>query len=215
MDFINAAEGKIGGYIRGQAILSLAVGITAFFAYSLIGLPYALVLALIAAIMELIPIFGPALGAIPAFMTALSVDTGKAIWVLVITSTIQMIENAWLVPRIMRNSMGVNPIIILLSLVGFGAVLGFPGALLALPLAAIIQLIFDQVLLPSNDTNAQSSEDVQSLIDENKRLEQMVEEASQDSVFIGVSEPDQMEIKAIVHELGDVLHKLREEGENV
>jgi len=125
----------MGGYIRGQGILSLAVGLAAFVSYTLIGLPFALVLSIIAGLMEMIPVFGPVLGAIPALLVALSVDPGKAIWVLVATGVIQMLENAWLVPRIMNHSMGVNPIITILSLVAFSSVFGFPGALLALPLA--------------------------------------------------------------------------------
>ena len=115
------AETKIGGYVRGQAILCLIVGAAAFILYTLIGLPYTLVLALIAGFMEMVPIVGPALGAVPALLAALSTDPDKVIWVLIATGLIQMMENALLVPRVMKNSMGVNPIIILLSLVGFPA----------------------------------------------------------------------------------------------
>jgi predicted PurR-regulated permease PerM len=81
-EFIDLAETKIGGYIRGQGILSLAVGLAAFISYSVIGLPFALVLSIIAGLMKMIPVFGPALGAIPALSVAVSVDPGKAIWVL-------------------------------------------------------------------------------------------------------------------------------------
>ena len=63
------------------------------------------------------------------FLVALSVDPGKAIWVVVATVVIQMLENAVLVPRIMKNSLGVNPIIVLLSLIAFSSVFGFAGAL--------------------------------------------------------------------------------------
>ena len=61
-ELLNLAELRMGGYIRGQGILSLAVGLAAFIAYSLIGLPYTLVLAMIAGLMEMVPIFGPILG---------------------------------------------------------------------------------------------------------------------------------------------------------
>ena len=217
-EFLYLAEGKIGGYIRGQGILCLIVGVAAFVFYTLIGLPYTLVLAIIAGVMELIPIFGPALGAIPALLAALSVDPGKAIWVLVATGVIQMMENIWLVPRVMKNSMGVNPIIILLSLVAFGSVFGFPGALLALPLAAIIQLIFDRILLPADSSNSQFSEkgaDVPSLLDESKRLMHIFDEVSndKDSLLNDIPESDQLEIQAIAEELGQVLQKLKNEGE--
>jgi len=219
--FFYLAETKIGGYIRGQAILCLIVGAAAFVLYTLIGLPYTLVLALIAGFMEMVPIFGPALGAIPALMAALSTDPSKAIWVLIATGLIQMMENVLLVPRVMKNSMGVNPIIILLSLVAFGSVFGFAGALLALPLAAIIQLILDRILNPPESSNGQFSEkeaDVLSLIDESKRLMHIFDETSTDSNnsnskdFNEVPESDRLEIKAIAQELGEILQKLKEEG---
>ena len=219
--FFYLAETKIGGYIRGQAILCLIVGAAAFVLYTLIGLPYTLVLALIAGFMEMVPIFGPALGAIPALMAALSTDPSKAIWVLIATGLIQMMENVLLVPRVMKNSMGVNPIIILLSLVAFGSVFGFAGALLALPLAAIIQLILDRILNPPESSNGQFSEkeaDVLSLIDESKRLMHIFDETSKDSNnsnskdFNEVPESDRLEIKAIAQELGEILQKLKEEG---
>ena len=222
--FFYLAEAKIGGYIRGQAILCLIVGAAAFILYTLIGLPYTLVLALFAGVMEMVPIFGPALGAIPALLAALSTDPDKAIWVLIATGLIQMMENIWLVPRVMKNSMGVHPIIILLSLVAFGSVFGFAGALLALPLAAIIQLIVDRILIPVESSNRQFSEkeaDVLSLIDESKRLMHIFDETSKDSNnsnskdFNEIPESDRLEIKAIAQELGEVLQKLKDEGESI
>jgi predicted PurR-regulated permease PerM len=67
------------------------------------------------------------------------------VWVLVATGIIQFVENVWLVPRIMNHSMGVNPVVTLLSLVTFSSVLGFAGGILALPLAALIQLTLDRL----------------------------------------------------------------------
>jgi predicted PurR-regulated permease PerM len=216
--FLYDADRMIGGYIRGQGILCLAVGIAAFISYSLIGLPYTLVLAVIAGLMELIPIFGPALGAVPALLAALSTDPQKAIWVLVATAIIQAAESMWLVPRVMKNSMGVNPIIILLSLVSFSAVFGFAGALLALPLAAMMQLILNKILTPADTPNGQFLEteaDVLALMDESKRLMHIFDETSRNDVsfFQEISAEDRLEIKTIMHDLDDVLHKLKQEGE--
>ncbi|HXQ38267.1 MAG TPA: AI-2E family transporter, partial [Anaerolineales bacterium] len=219
-EFIQLAERKIGGYIRVQGILCLVVGLAAFVSYTLIGLPYTLVLAIFAGIMEMIPVFGPALGAIPALLAALSIDPGKAVWVLVATGLIQMMENLWLVPRIMKNSIGVNPIIIILSLVAFGSVFGFAGTLLALPLAAIIQLVLDRILITTEDSNVSFSDkeaDVPSLIDESKRLMHILDETSngKDSPFNEISEADRLEIKTITQELDVVLQQLRNEGEMI
>jgi predicted PurR-regulated permease PerM len=217
-EFVQLAERKLGGYVRGQGILCLVVGLAAFVFYTLIGLPYTLVLAIFAGIMELIPVFGPALGAIPALLAALSIDPNKAIWVLVATGLIQMMENLFLVPRIMKNSMGVNPIIIILSLVAFGSVFGFAGALLALPLAALIQLVLDRILIPTDNSNASFSDqeaDVPSLIDESKRLMHILDETFNDkeSPLNEIPESDRLEIKAITQELGQVLQELKNEGE--
>ena len=222
--FFYLAEAKIGGYVRGQAILCLLVGAAALILYTLIGLPYTLVLALIAGVMEMVPIVGPALGAVPALLAALSTDPDKVIWVLIATGLIQMMENVLLVPRVMKNSMGVNPIIILLSLVAFSSVFGFAGALLALPLAAIIQLILDRILNPPESSSGQFSEkeaDVLSLIDESKRLMHIFDETASSSNsssgkdFNEIPESDKLEIKAIAQELGEVLQKLKDEGEAI
>jgi len=217
-ELLNQAELRMGGYIRGQGILSLAVGLAAFIAYSLIGLPYTLVLAIIAGLMEMVPIFGPILGAIPALLVALSTDPGKVIWVLVATGVIQMLENAWLVPRIMNNSMGVNPIIIILSLVAFSSVFGFPGALLALPLAALIQLIVDRIVLSSEEANGRAQENeigIQSLVDENQRLLKMIYAGSGNgnSPLNEVPESVRVELNSIANELDGLLQQIKNEDD--
>jgi predicted PurR-regulated permease PerM len=217
-ELLDLAELRMGGYIRGQGILSLAVGSAAFIAYSLIGLPYTLVLAMFAGLMEMVPIFGPILGAIPALLVALSVDPGKVIWVLVATGGIQMLENAWLVPRIMKNSMGVNPIIIILSLVAFSSVFGFPGALLAIPLAALIQLIIDRIVLSSDEANRRLEDNeigVQSLIDESQKLLKKIYSSSGNgsSPLNEVSESVRLEINSIANELDGLLQQVKNEDE--
>ena len=220
-EFLQLAERKIGGYVRGQGILCVVVGVAAFVFYSLIGLPYTMVLAIFAGLMEMIPVFGPALGAIPALLAALSTDPSKAIWVLVVTGVIQMMENLWLVPRIMKNSMGVHPIIILLSLVAFGTVFGFAGAVLALPLAAIIQLILDRILISaeeSGDTSIDKEAHVPSMLDESRRLLQILDGNSnnnKDPVLNDISEADRVEIRAITQELDMVLQELTTEDEMI
>jgi predicted PurR-regulated permease PerM len=218
-EFLQLAEDKIGGYVRGQGLLCVAIGVAAFVAYLLIGLPYTLVLAIFAGVMEMVPIFGPALGAIPAFLVALSVDPGKAVWVVIATVIIQMLENAVLVPRIMRSSMGVNPIIVLLSLIAFSSVFGFAGALLALPLAAIIQLLMSRVVLTAAESARQAQERevrIQSLIDESQELMQIIYETSnKNPSFQSLPEADRLEIYNLAEELNQVLGQMRQEGEVV
>ena len=218
-EFLQLAESKLGGYVRGQGILCLAVGVTAFIAYLLIGLPYTLVLGVFAGVMEMVPIFGPGLGAVPALLVALSIDPSKAIWVVVATAVIQMLENAVLVPRIMKESMGVNPIIVLLSLIAFGSVFGFTGALLALPLAAIIQLLVSRVVLTAAETakQAQNKErQVKWLIAESQSLMQTLYETSnQNPSFQSLPEADRLEIYSLTEELNQVLRQVNQEGESL
>jgi predicted PurR-regulated permease PerM len=216
-EILRLAETRMGGYIRGQGLLCLIVGLAAFLSYLFIGLPYTLVLAIFAGVMEMVPIFGPGLGAIPAFLVALSIDPGKALWVVVVTVVIQMLENAVLVPRIMKNSMGVNPIVVLLSLVAFSSVLGFAGALLALPLAAVIQLIVSRVILMTAESNAQAQNkemQIQALIVESQELMQTIYKTSnKNPAFQHLPESDRLEIYALAEELNQVLGQIKKEGE--
>jgi hypothetical protein len=169
--------------------------------------------------MEMVPIFGPALGAIPAFLVALSIDPSKALWVVVATAIIQLLENAVLVPRIMKHSMGVNPIIVLLSLIAFSSVFGFVGALLALPLAAIIQLLVSRVVLTAAESakRAQNKEqDVQSLIDESQGLMQAIYETSnKNPSFKELPESDRLEIYSLTEELNQLLRQIKKDGETL
>jgi predicted PurR-regulated permease PerM len=218
-EFVQLAETKIGGYVRGQGLLCVAVGVAAFIAYFLIGLPYTLVLAVFAGVMELVPIFGPALGAIPALLVALSVDPGKAIWVVVATIIIQLLENTVLVPRIMKSSMGVNPIVVLLSLIAFSSVFGFAGALLALPLAAILQLIVSRAVVSAAES-AKHLQDrevrIQTLMDESQELMQTIYETSnKNPAFRDLPEEDRLEIYHLAEELNEVLGQMKKEGETI
>jgi len=217
-EFLQLAETKLGGYIRGQGLLCLSIGIAAFIAYFLIGLPYILVLAIFAAIMEMVPIFGPALGALPALSVALSIDPAKATWVVIASVLIQMLENVFLVPRIMKSSTGVNPIIVLLSLIAFGAVFGFMGALLALPLAAIIQLFVSRVVLTAAESARQAQEKkvrLNAMVDESQKLMETIYEASNKSTgFQNLPEADRLELYSLAEEMNRKLNQIIKEGES-
>lgn len=145
-ELISAMETKVGFYIAGQGVLCLIVGILALIAYLLIGLPNAFVLALVAGLLEAVPMIGPLLGAIPAALIALSIAPAKLIWVIVAMVIIQQLENSLLVPRVMRKAVGVNPFVSLLAIFAFSSLFGIAGALMAIPMAAIIQLLLDRFI---------------------------------------------------------------------
>lgn len=144
LDLISAMETKVGAYVAGQGVLCLVIGLLALVAYLLIGLPYPLVLALVAGLLEAVPMVGPLLGAIPAAVIALSIAPSKFVWVIIATVVIQQVENTLLVPRVMRKAVGVNPFVSLLALFAFSSLLGVPGALMAIPIAAILQLLLER-----------------------------------------------------------------------
>ncbi len=156
-ELISAMEIKVGSYIAGQGVLCLVIGIMALLAYLLIGLPNALVLALMAGVLEAVPIVGPLLGAIPAALVALSIAPGKLMWVIVATAVIQQLENSLLVPRIMRKAVGVNPFVTLLALFAFSSLFGIAGALMAIPMAAIIQLLLNRFVFHPSMTESEVS----------------------------------------------------------
>ena len=141
---ISAMETKVGFFIAGQGLLCLVIGILALIAYLLIGLPNALVLAFVAGVLEAVPMIGPLLGAVPAGLVALSIAPSMLIWVIVATVIIQQLENILLVPRVMRKAVGVNPFVTLLALFAFSSLFGIAGALMAIPMAALIQLVLDR-----------------------------------------------------------------------
>ncbi len=167
-------ETRVGGFVRGQLLLALAVGALALVAYLCIGLPSVISLAFLAGVFELVPLFGPALGALPAFLVTFASDPAKLVWVILAVFIIQLLENHFLAPRVMQKTVGVNPILTILSITGFGVLLGFPGLLMAIPLAAVFQVILDRSFLrpveskieppTSRDRVSQLSYEVQELV---------------------------------------------------
>jgi predicted PurR-regulated permease PerM len=157
-ELISAMESRVGFYIAGQGILCLVIGLMALVAYTLIGLPNALVLALAAGVMEAVPMIGPLLGAVPAALVALSIGPEKLIWVIIATVVIQQLENSLLVPRVMSKAVGVNPFVTLLALFAFSSLFGLAGALMAIPIAAMIQLALNHFVFQQATVEMEVSE---------------------------------------------------------
>jgi predicted PurR-regulated permease PerM len=146
-EMLREIEMRVGGYVRGQGIMVLTIFVADFLIYLVIGLPAALAVALLAGLFEVVPVLGPTLGAIPAVLVAFSYDSSKVVWVIAAGALVQFLENNLLAPRVMHKTVGVNPIVTLLAIVAFGALFGFAGLLLAIPMAAIIQILVDRSLL--------------------------------------------------------------------
>jgi predicted PurR-regulated permease PerM len=146
----NEFETRLGLWVRGQLILMGAIGVATGTAYTLLGLPGALLLGLIAALTEAIPIVGPLLGAIPAVLVAATVSPELALVVGALYLVFQLIESNVLVPMVMRNTIGISPLLVLFSLLVGAAVGGLIGAFLAVPIAASAEIVLSR--LQARDT---------------------------------------------------------------
>ncbi|WP_053958699.1 AI-2E family transporter [Sulfobacillus thermosulfidooxidans] len=151
----------IGGYVRGQMALSLIVGTAFGFGTWLIGLPYPLVIGVFAAIMELIPLLGPVLGAIlPVLLALFNHPWVQIPEVLVLLAAAHLLESQILGPKIIRSQVGVHPVISVLALMIGASLRGILGALFAVPIAGILVAAWvagvrvwrEKVVLPSQPT---------------------------------------------------------------
>lgn len=135
---------KVGAWLGGQLLLSFVIGTTAAIGLWILGVPYFYVLGLIAGVGELIPVIGPILAAVPAILMGLTVSPQTALLVAVYFIVQQAVENNVLVPRIMERQVGVSAVTILVSLLIGSQLLGFVGAILAVPTAAIVQVLIEE-----------------------------------------------------------------------
>jgi len=138
---------KVSAWLGGQLFLGFIIGATTAIGLGVMGVPYFFVLALIAAVGEMIPIVGPLLSAIPAIAVAFTVSPGLALGVAIFFFVQQQLENAVLVPKLMGQTVGLSAVTVILSLLVGGELLGLVGALLAVPTAAIIQVLFEELYL--------------------------------------------------------------------
>lgn len=145
-DAWNEVETRLGNWVRGQLILMVTIGVATSIAYFLIGLEGALLLGLIAALAELIPLVGPALGAVPALgVAALTGNIETVIIVAVVYIVIQTVEGNVLIPVVMHNTIGIPPFIVFVSILAGAAIAGIPGALLSVPLAAGLLVVVERL----------------------------------------------------------------------
>jgi len=128
---------RLSHWIKGQLILSLVIGTACFIGLVILGIPYALVLGLIAGLTEFIPYAGPVIGAVPAVLIALAISPWKAIFVVILYVIIQQLENNLLVPKIMQKVTGLNPIVVVIVMLLGAKLMGILGVLLALPVTII------------------------------------------------------------------------------
>lgn len=140
-------EEKLGDWMRGQLLLSLIIGVLSYIGLFILQIPYALPLAILAGLLEVVPVIGPILSAIPAVILALTISPILAGGVAAMYFIIQQLENHIIVPQVMKKAVGLNPLIIILAIAIGGRLLGVGGALLAVPIAVAVQIIVTDILL--------------------------------------------------------------------
>jgi len=152
-------EKIVGGYMRGQLITSAAIGTFTFVLLVIFKVPNALSLALLAALADVIPFIGGLLATAPAVLSALGVSVPVGIAVLIILFVYQEFENRILVPRVYEQTLRLSPATIVLALLAGGILLGVIGALLALPIAAGLQMMLEElrVEMPGDDSDDRSA----------------------------------------------------------
>lgn len=161
-ELIGDLETKVGHYFQGQLILCAFIFVLSTAVFLVIGLPYALVLGILAGLFEALPMIGPLLGMLPALVVALSLSPQHAVSVVIAAVVIQQVENNLLVPRVMDKSVGINPIISILAITAFTLLFGLLGALLAIPLAAMLQILVERSIALRSEAFAETAASTES-----------------------------------------------------
>ncbi len=145
------AQFKIGLWMQGQILLALIVGVLAYLGLTILGVPYALLLAILAAFFELIPIFGPLLAAIPGIIIAFGeAGTSLALMTIALYVIIQQFENHLIYPLVVRKVVGVPPLLVIIALIAGGKLAGFLGIILSVPVAAALREYVDDIQKAKN-----------------------------------------------------------------
>jgi len=132
---------KVGDWFRGQMLLGLIIGAMDLIGLSIIGAPYALTLAVLAAILEIVPTIGPLLSGTVAILVTLGSSPIKALFVALLYIVVQQLENSLIVPKLMQKVVGLSPVIIILAILTGAKLMGIVGAVIAVPVAASISVL--------------------------------------------------------------------------
>jgi predicted PurR-regulated permease PerM len=143
---LEQSAGAISGYITGNLAISVICGVTTFVVLVVLGMPYAAPLALLVAVLDLIPLVGATLGGALLVIVGLFVEPWKAVVLLVYIVVYQQVEGSVLQPIVYSKAVQLNGLVILIALLVGGQLLGIPGALLAIPVAEIIRIVVTELL---------------------------------------------------------------------
>lgn len=144
-------EEKLGAWLRGQLVLSGIISALSYIGLTFFNIPYALPLALLAGVLEVVPVIGPIISAIPPVLIAFTIQPILALGVGVMYLFIQQMESHLIVPQIMKRAVGLNPLLVILAIAVGSRLLGISGALLAVPIAVVLQIIAADIIEERKD----------------------------------------------------------------
>ncbi|MTH52526.1 AI-2E family transporter [Bacillus mangrovi] len=142
-ELIRDADASLGSYIRGQFFVCVIIGLLAFLSLWIFGVKYPLVLGIIIAVTNIIPYFGPVIGAIPALILAAAMSTETVITVVIIILVLQFLEGNVISPLIVGRSLHMHPIVIMLALAAGGELAGIFGLIIAVPVTAVLRVLVE------------------------------------------------------------------------
>lgn len=142
---LDSIEKKLGGWIRAQIALMIIIGLFSYIGLKLLGISFALPLAMVAGLLEFIPNIGPTVSAIPAVIVAFTISPALAIGVIFLYIAIQQIENNLLVPQVMKKAIGIHPLVTITALMAGFSLAGIGGAVLAVPVFLVLQTLLQQI----------------------------------------------------------------------
>ncbi len=174
LDIAKIADTTLGGYLRGQLILALGIGIAVTVGLVAMGVPFAFLLGVVAALTALIPIVGPFIGAAVAILVTLATAPEKLLWVVGLYLFVQLVENTLLAPRVQANVLNLHPIVVILVIILGGHFFGILGIVFGAPLVSmgrhVVRYLVDEWDRPPNTSNPtdgaeENTSDVESQFD--------------------------------------------------
>jgi predicted PurR-regulated permease PerM len=148
---LDLLEKKLGGWARGQITLMVLVGAGVYVGLTLLGIPFALPLAILAGLLEIVPYLGPILSGIPAVIIGLGISPLMGVAALALYFLVQQVENYVIVPKVMEKSVGVSPIITLLALAIGARLVGVVGIIISVPVVIMVQVLSREFIFKKTD----------------------------------------------------------------
>lgn len=143
---IREIEQRLGAWVSGEFVLMAIIGVLTYVGLSILKVEFALPLAILAGLLEIVPTIGPILSAVPAVLVALATSPMLALFVVALFFLVQQFENNLIVPIVMKKSLGLSPLVTILSLMIGGRLAGFVGAVLAVPILLVLQVLLRSFL---------------------------------------------------------------------